>query len=75
MNDRDLAILAIKEEAQRKPKERFIAGELVLTFEQVVERIEDGDKRVIKLVLEPYQESLKQPEFRANILKMLGIKE
>lgn len=70
-----LAIMAIKLEAAKKPDEKVIIGEKVMTFKKAAELAEKGDKLVMKFLVEPYVEMLRDPEFKAKILKTLGFKQ
>ena len=69
-----IAILAIKEEAKQKPNEKVIVGTTVLTYAELSERAENGDKFIQKHFVEPYINFLKESdEFRKRVFQMLGL--
>jgi len=73
MNNRELALLALEAEAKQKPEEKIIAGELVMTYKEAIEKIKEGNKLAIKLVLNPLMQSLKSKAFRAKVIQTLGL--
>ena len=75
MKNRELALLALEAEAKQKPSEKIIAGELVLTYKEAIQKIREGHKATIKLVLEPFVKNLKSEVFRAKVIHTLGLGE
>jgi len=73
MNNRELALLALEADAKQKPNEKVHAGELVFTYKEAIEKIRQGDKLAIKLVLNPLMQSLKSKSFRAKVIQTLGL--
>ena len=76
MRDKELAIAAIKEEARQKPDEKVKSGRIYITYAELTERIDAGDKTIEKFFVKPYMKALKEnKEFRMRILSMLEIVE
>ena len=77
MNKRELrkiAVLAIKEEAAHKPDEKVISGTTVMTYKELSERIDDEDKLVYRLFVQPYVKFLTESEeFRKKVMGTLGL--
>jgi len=74
MRDKEIAIAAIKQESMKKPDEKIIAGRVVLTYKELCQKIDDGDKDIYKLFVEPYVKMLKESkEFKAKVMEMLGV--
>ncbi len=71
----ELAKLAIKHDSEKSPDERVVIGHRVYTKREVYERIEAGDKEVIKFVLKPLARLLGEDlALREQTLKRLGLK-
>ena len=76
MKDKELAIAAVKEEARQKPDQKVKIGRIYITYAELSERVEAGDKIIEKLFVKPYVKQLKEnKEFRMRILGMLEIVE
>jgi len=76
MDWKKVALAAIKQESKNKQEEKiWICGKLI-TYRELVERLEKGDPEVEQFILKPYVEALKRtPAFRIQVLAMLGISE
>ena len=76
MKDKEIAVAAVKEEARTKPDEKVKIGRIYITYAELSERVEKGDKIIEKLFMKPYLKALKEDkEFRMRILSMLEIVE
>lgn len=74
MNLRDLAIAAIKEEAKGKEDNKIFICNRLMTYAELAQLVEQGDKEAKKCFLDPYINKLKTtPEFRIQVLSMLGM--
>jgi hypothetical protein len=72
---RRIAVLAIKEEARRKPGERLFIGSRGFTFTEVAEGVEKGDPFITENFLKPFLKMLKSSEaFRRQVLSLVGEK-
>jgi len=71
---RRIALLAIKEEARRKPGERIYVGSKSFTFEEVAEGLDKGDPFLIENFFNPFLKRLKSSVlFRKQVLRMLEV--
>ena len=74
MRDKEIAIAAIKQEAMSKPDEKIVAGRVILTYKELCQKIDNGDKTIYKLFVEPYIRMLRESkEFKAKVMEMLGV--
>jgi len=74
MDLKKIAIMAIKEEAAKKPDEKVKIGRFIFTYREVAQHIGNNDD-IKKLILEPYVRNLKRNKlFRMQVMKSLGLK-
>ena len=70
---RRIAILAIKEEARRRPREMVYIGHRGFTFTEVAEGVEKGDPFLVENFLEPFLDMLEKSEtLRRKVLELVG---
>jgi len=72
MNDRELAIAAIRQDAEKLPDALLIIGRKRFTYREIVTRL--GDPEIEALVIAPIAKNLQTyPMFKATLLKRLGL--
>jgi hypothetical protein len=70
---REIAILAIKEEARRKPDEVVYIGRRGFTFSEIASGVENGDPFIIENFLKPFLNTFKKSEtFRKKVMELVG---
>lgn len=79
MDEKEIVILALKEEAKHKPKEKVFFGEYVYTYEQFVEmlnrrKLKKEEKRIVQGFLNNAVRMFKEnPAFRSKMMQLAGV--
>ena len=60
MKNKELALLAVKTDAKSKLDEKIFVGYETYTYKQVLEGLENGDKKLYKLFIKPLERELKR---------------
>ena len=75
MKNKELALLAVKTDAKSRLDEKIFVGYETYTYKQVLEGLENGDKKFYKLFIKPLERELKRnKELKAKLITKLGLK-
>jgi hypothetical protein len=75
MSTRQLAIAALKLEAEAYPEEKIISGRVSMTFQELRDKLEHDDvpEVIESAVVTPFIHNLQtDPEFRQRILELVN---
>ena len=79
MNEKQIVVLALKEEAKHKPKEKVFFGERVYTYEEFVEmlnrrKLKREERKIVQGFLKNAVKMFKENEaFRSKMMELAGV--